>query len=122
MAERCPCPAYPQLPWSALSIVGKRAEFEFRSCLDSGVSWTDKPAPLHLPYMSSITLPIDMVEYDRPAMAFYPFTPEGEGNNWWAPNVQCVIDMLRAVGFSRIEHVAHPLYHTRAFFHAFTHA
>ncbi|HVH73453.1 MAG TPA: DUF1698 domain-containing protein [Stellaceae bacterium] len=64
---------------------------------------------------------IDMTEYDRPAMTFYRFTPNGKGNNWWAPNVKCVIDMLRAVGFSRIEHVAHPLHPNRAFFHAFRH-
>jgi tRNA (mo5U34)-methyltransferase len=64
---------------------------------------------------------IDLINYDRPAMVFYPGAEaDGDPSNWWGPNPQCVIDMLKTVGFSRVEHTPHPLAKTkRAFFHAF---
>ena len=63
---------------------------------------------------------IDLIDYPRPGMVYYPRTElAGDPSNWWGPNVQCVVEMLQTVGFSRVEHVAHPLYHGRAFFHAF---
>jgi tRNA (mo5U34)-methyltransferase len=63
---------------------------------------------------------IDLVDYDRPAMVFYPGAEQGnDPSNWWGPNVQCVVDMLKTVGFSRIEHALNPVTDTRAFFYAF---
>jgi tRNA (mo5U34)-methyltransferase len=63
---------------------------------------------------------IDLIDYPRPGMVFYPRTElGGDPSNWWGPNVQCVIEMLQTVGFSRVEHMAHPLSRSRAFFHAF---
>ena len=56
----------------------------------------------------------------RPAMVFYPGTElAGDETNWWGPNTQCVIDMLKTVGFSRVKYSPHPQVHNRAFFHAF---
>jgi len=63
---------------------------------------------------------IDLIDYSRPAMIFYPGSElVGDYSNWWGPNVQCVVDMLKTVGFSRIEHAIHPLSGGRAFFYAF---
>jgi tRNA (mo5U34)-methyltransferase len=63
---------------------------------------------------------LDMTDFPRPAMAFYPGAELADDpTNWWGPNVQCVIDMLRTVGFSRIEYIFHPLGSGRAFFYAF---
>jgi tRNA (mo5U34)-methyltransferase len=63
---------------------------------------------------------VDMTDYDRPAMVYYPGGElDKDPTNWWGPNPQCVIDMLRTVGFSRVEHAPHPLAKKRAFFHAF---
>lgn len=62
---------------------------------------------------------IDLVDIDRPAMAFYPGELNGDPSNWWGPNPQCVIDMLKTVGFSRVEFTYHPLFKTRGFFYAF---
>lgn len=43
---------------------------------------------------------------DRPAMVFFPGAElNGDGSNWWAPNIKCVQAMLRHVGFSRVETV-----------------
>jgi len=33
----------------------------------------------------------------------------GDASNFWAPNVPCLINMLREVGFSRIEITPHPI-------------
>ena len=63
---------------------------------------------------------IDLLDYSRPAMVFYPGDEAGgDPSNWWGPNVQCMIDMLKTAGFSRIEHEFHPLSNARAFFYAF---
>jgi len=63
---------------------------------------------------------LDLTDYDRPAMVFYPGEElAGDASNWWGPNAQCVMDMLRTVGFSRVEYTKHPLSDSRAFFYAF---
>ncbi len=57
---------------------------------------------------------------ERPGMVFYPDTEaHPDPTTWWQPNVQCVIDMLTTVGFSRVEHAQHPNTDRRAFFYAF---
>lgn len=62
---------------------------------------------------------IDAMEYDRPAMVFYPGAELGDDpSNWWGPNPACVSAMLRDAGFQRIEHHRHPIYKNRAIFRA----
>jgi tRNA (mo5U34)-methyltransferase len=44
-----------------------------------------------------------------PAMAFYPDDRlAGDETNWWAPNLSGLVEMLHAVGFSRVEAVHRP--------------
>jgi tRNA (mo5U34)-methyltransferase len=63
---------------------------------------------------------IDITDYDRPAMIFYPGSElNADASNWWGPNVQCVTEMLKIVGFSRVEYLIHPLAPDRGFFYAF---
>ena len=40
----------------------------------------------------------------RPLMIFYP-TGElaGDSTNWWGPNTACMVELLKTVGFDRIE-------------------
>ena len=47
---------------------------------------------------------VDMLDHDRPAMAFYP-TDElnGDLSNWWGPNVRAVEEMLKVVGFRDVK-------------------
>ena len=50
---------------------------------------------------------VDMLDYDRPAMAFYPGEElNGDPSNWWGPNPAAVEAMLRHVGFTRVELVS----------------
>jgi tRNA (mo5U34)-methyltransferase len=47
---------------------------------------------------------VDMVGFDRPAVAFYPGRElNGDPTNWWGPNVAAVHGMLHSVGFKRVE-------------------
>jgi tRNA (mo5U34)-methyltransferase len=47
---------------------------------------------------------VDLVGLKRPAMAFYPADElNNDMTNWWGPNPQAVRDMLKSVGFQRIE-------------------
>lgn len=66
---------------------------------------------------------LDMQNHPRPAMAFYPGYPltgrNKDRTNWWGPNAECVVDMLKTVGFSRVEHEPHPQAKRRGFFFAF---
>lgn len=52
---------------------------------------------------------VDLIGRRRPAMAFYPGTElNRDPTNWWAPNPRCLTDMLKSVGFTRIEMVCSP--------------
>jgi tRNA (mo5U34)-methyltransferase len=64
---------------------------------------------------------LDMTEYTRPAVAFYPGRElANDPTNWWAPNVPAAIAMLKTAGFANVEHTDHPKYPgVRGFFHAF---
>lgn len=62
---------------------------------------------------------IDTQETERPVMAFSPGATDGDPSNWWYPNIQCAVDMLKTVGFSRVEWEYHPTTKLRAFFYAF---
>ena len=52
---------------------------------------------------------VDLLWWRTPAMAFYLGDElNGDPTNWWAPNVPALCDMLRAVGFKRVEVVSAP--------------
>jgi len=43
----------------------------------------------------------DGLHIDEPWAAYYPAgSLNNDASNWWGPNVACVLDMLRRVGFS----------------------
>jgi tRNA (mo5U34)-methyltransferase len=45
---------------------------------------------------------LDAQDYPRPAMVFYPgATLNNDPTNFWGPNMPCVAEMLKEVGFSR---------------------
>jgi tRNA (mo5U34)-methyltransferase len=47
---------------------------------------------------------VDMLDYNRPAMAFYPGDElNGDASNWWGPNVAAVEAMLKVVGFQKVK-------------------
>ena len=46
---------------------------------------------------------VDLLNVGRPAMAFYPTTElDGDPTNWWAPNLACLTQMLRACGYREV--------------------
>jgi tRNA (mo5U34)-methyltransferase len=52
---------------------------------------------------------VDMVGFQRPAMAFYPDRELGnDPTNWWGPNVPAVHGMLGSAGFQRVRTVTPP--------------
>ncbi len=61
---------------------------------------------------------VDALDQSRPMMVFYPGdTLGGDPSNHWGPNRLCVEEMLKEVGFRRIELVGHA--GTRMAFHAY---
>ena len=68
---------------------------------------------------------IDLIELDRPAMAYYPKNElNHDATNWWGPNPLAVEHMLKTVGFHYVERVnicSDPSNRSqgRAMFHAF---
>ena len=47
---------------------------------------------------------VDLLGSRRPAAAFYPGDElQGDGSNWWGPNLAAAKGMLEAVGFTRVE-------------------
>jgi tRNA (mo5U34)-methyltransferase len=66
---------------------------------------------------------VDMLDCNRPAMAFYPGDEVGlDPTNWCGPNPQMVVAMLKTVGFQKVEIMGDPVYFTaispRMVFHA----
>lgn len=101
---------------------------KFDCVLFLGVLYHLKHPLYALEIISEITLEhlvlethLDLRDYGRPGMVFYPGNEAGgDGSNWWGPNLQCVLDMLKTVGFARVEYAMHPLDNVhRAFFYAF---
>jgi tRNA (mo5U34)-methyltransferase len=46
---------------------------------------------------------VDLVGFDRPAMAFYPGRElNNDPTNWWGPNPAAVAAMLTSIGFARV--------------------
>jgi tRNA (mo5U34)-methyltransferase len=55
----------------------------------------------------------------RPSMIFYPGNErDDDATNWWGPNVACMVELLRQVGFARIE-ITPGITRSRKVFHAF---
>ena len=47
---------------------------------------------------------IEQMSEHRPAMVFYPGAElAGDASNWWGPNSACIHELLRMVGFARVE-------------------
>lgn len=62
---------------------------------------------------------LDALDYDRPAMVFYPTNElANDHTNWWGPNSACVIAMLKDVGFPTVEFIVHPHHANRGIFRA----
>lgn len=62
---------------------------------------------------------VDLVEYPRPAMAFYPGNElNNDYSNWWGPNPIAVEAMLKAVGFQKVVMIDSAINATRRGFHA----
>lgn len=54
--------------------------------------------------MAIIETEVDMLDVDRPAIAFYPGKElEGDPTNWCGPNPQAVEAMLTVAGFSKVK-------------------
>jgi tRNA (mo5U34)-methyltransferase len=52
---------------------------------------------------------VDLLHVKRPIAAFYPGRELAEDpTNWWGPNIECVVRMLKVVGFSTVEMVSAP--------------
>jgi len=63
---------------------------------------------------------IDIIDYGRDAMVLYPGSElKSDASNSWGPHVNCVTEMLKIVGFVRVEYLVHPLAPDRGFFYAF---
>jgi tRNA (mo5U34)-methyltransferase len=62
---------------------------------------------------------LDLYEVGRPAMAFYPGSElGGDATNWWGPNKECVIALLKDCGFAHIESMRASVHTKRGIFHA----
>jgi tRNA (mo5U34)-methyltransferase len=62
----------------------------------------------------------DFFEAEHPIMEFYELDElGGQHDNWWGPNVECLMRMLRAAGFARCELLRRPP--TRALIKAYRH-
>jgi hypothetical protein len=47
---------------------------------------------------------VDGLDIEGAAAIYYPAgTLNNDSSNWWGPNVACVTDILRRVGFSHVE-------------------
>lgn len=52
---------------------------------------------------------VDLVGFQRPAMAFYPGRElNNDPTNWWGPNIPAVKGMLETLGFSEVRTPTHP--------------
>jgi tRNA (mo5U34)-methyltransferase len=52
---------------------------------------------------------IDFLYIRRPVLAFYPANEaSGDPSNWCSPNPACLINMLKTVGFSKVDIILNP--------------
>lgn len=62
----------------------------------------------------------DLQYVGKPAMAFYPRAELNQDDtNWWAPNPECMFELLKAKGFATVLYQTHPLSDCRGIYHAF---
>ena len=62
----------------------------------------------------------DLQHVNKPAMAFYPRSELNQDHtNWWAPNPECMYELLIANGFTHIVYQRHPISDCRGVYHAF---
>lgn len=62
---------------------------------------------------------IENLPDNRPAMVFFPGAElSGDSTNWWGPNVNCILELLKLMGFERVE-VSDGVNSARKVFHAF---
>jgi tRNA (mo5U34)-methyltransferase len=62
---------------------------------------------------------VERFSEDRPAMVFYPGAQlGGDKGNWWGPNTACIAELLKLMGFTRVEITAGSS-NTREVFHAY---
>jgi tRNA (mo5U34)-methyltransferase len=65
---------------------------------------------------------VDLCSTGKPVMRFYPGTElSGDPTNWWGPNPEAVIAMLKDVGFRKVEMVRKSLGISRRFSEALYH-
>ena len=58
---------------------------------------------------------IALQELNYPAMRFYPGAElNNDPSNWWGPNMACIRDLLRTIGFNRVQET----FNGRGTFHA----
>jgi tRNA (mo5U34)-methyltransferase len=88
---------------------------QYDICLFFDVLYHLKDPMLCLKRISEITKELlileTLVHYGNkkiPTMRYLEKEFSAKANNWWAPNVLCLLYMLQASGFQRIEIVAHP--------------
>lgn len=65
---------------------------------------------------------LDLRDYNRPAMVFYPGQElANDPTNWWGPNRAAVEALLRVAGFGQIEFTVNPApgHQNRGIFHAY---
>ena len=63
---------------------------------------------------------LDALHLNRPAMIYYPGTElNGDGTNFWGPNPECVVGMLKNCGFNKIDYTPYPGFPNRGIFHAY---
>ena len=77
-----------------------------------GVLYHMRHPLLSLEKVASVTSPggmviiethVDLLEIERPAMAFYPESElNNDGTNWFGPNPAAVAGMLKTVGFKKV--------------------
>jgi tRNA (mo5U34)-methyltransferase len=110
--------------WVAVEDISPETVGEFDYVLFLGVLY-HAPDPLgYLAHAYSVCRDtlilethVDAMDQARPTMVFYPGdTLGGDPSNHWGPNRQCVVDMLREVGFRSVEEVSFE--GTRMTFHA----
>jgi tRNA (mo5U34)-methyltransferase len=62
---------------------------------------------------------VERFSEDRPAMVFYPGAElGGDKETWWGPNTACIVELLKLMGFARVEITAGSG-NTREVFHAY---
>lgn len=63
----------------------------------------------------------DLLDLGRPGMAFYPRdTLGGDPTNWWAPNPECMFELLESIGWMQVYYQQHPVVgRGRGIYHAF---